>query len=274
MTDPFVTDGPTVVSFSGGRTSGYMLRRILQAHGGTLPADTHVVFANTGKERPETLAFVHECATRWDVPITWLEYTGRAGGSHGQRFRVVDFASASRRGEPFETLIRERKFVPNSLMRFCTTELKIHPIRDFMLSRGYEDWANVVGLRFDEPNRVARVRNRGTADSWVTRTPLYSAQVTEAEVLAFWSKQPFDLQLPPGDSNCDGCMLKGPRRLADIERRHPGTLAWWGEQERSVGGTFRSGWPIADIERAARLPVLPGILNDGNEPALPCACTD
>lgn len=63
--DPFRIIGPACISFSGGRTSAYMLRRILNAHGGELPADVHAVFANTGKERLETLDFVHECAAHW-----------------------------------------------------------------------------------------------------------------------------------------------------------------------------------------------------------------
>jgi 3'-phosphoadenosine 5'-phosphosulfate sulfotransferase (PAPS reductase)/FAD synthetase len=60
--DPFHIEGPAVISFSGGRTSGLMLRRVLDAHGGTLPANVHVVFANTGLEREETLRFVDDCA--------------------------------------------------------------------------------------------------------------------------------------------------------------------------------------------------------------------
>ena len=74
MSDPFFLRGPALVSFSGGRTSAYMLWRILQAHGGTLPDDVVVAFANTGKEREETLRFVHECGSRWNVPIRWIEY--------------------------------------------------------------------------------------------------------------------------------------------------------------------------------------------------------
>ena len=62
MTDPFFLSEPSMVSFSGGRTSGYMLRRILDAHGGMLPDHAKVVFANTGKERPETLDFVQRCS--------------------------------------------------------------------------------------------------------------------------------------------------------------------------------------------------------------------
>ena len=51
-----------------------MLKHILDAHGGRLPHDIAVVFANTGMERPETLDFVDTCATAWDVPIVWVEY--------------------------------------------------------------------------------------------------------------------------------------------------------------------------------------------------------
>ena len=35
-----------------------MLKHIVDAHGGRLPDDIAVVFANTGMERPETLDFV------------------------------------------------------------------------------------------------------------------------------------------------------------------------------------------------------------------------
>ena len=67
--DPFLIDGPTSVSFSDSRTSEYILRRVLDAHGGTLPHDARVVFANTGKEREETLVFVEEVSQRWGVPV-------------------------------------------------------------------------------------------------------------------------------------------------------------------------------------------------------------
>ena len=58
--NPYKINGPALISFSGGRTSGFMLWNIIQAHGGTLPKDVYVTFANTGKEAPETLDFVHE----------------------------------------------------------------------------------------------------------------------------------------------------------------------------------------------------------------------
>ncbi len=64
--NPYQIEGPAIISFSGGRTSGMMLRKILDAHGGTLPPDVRVLFANTGKEMLETLDFVRECSDRWE----------------------------------------------------------------------------------------------------------------------------------------------------------------------------------------------------------------
>jgi predicted phosphoadenosine phosphosulfate sulfurtransferase len=70
--NPLFFDEPAIISFSGGRTSGLMLWSILQAHGGSLPDNVKVCFANTGKEREETLDFIQACSTRWDTHITWL----------------------------------------------------------------------------------------------------------------------------------------------------------------------------------------------------------
>jgi len=70
-------DGPTCISFSGGRTSAYMLWRVLQSNGG-LPPEAVVCFANTGKEEEATLRFVRDCGDQWGVPITWVEYRAEA----------------------------------------------------------------------------------------------------------------------------------------------------------------------------------------------------
>lgn len=98
--NPYRLDPPAVVSFSGGRTSGYMLWHILESFGGKLPEDVRVVFCNTGKERPETLDFVERCGQRWGVPIVWLEYRydGSAIAGSSPLCRFVLLSLATRRG--------------------------------------------------------------------------------------------------------------------------------------------------------------------------------
>jgi phosphoadenosine phosphosulfate reductase family protein len=218
--NPFDIDGPAVISFSGGRTSAYMLWRILESRTGIyLPDNVHVLFADTGKERDETYLFVNEIEARWPVSIHWVE---RAGG--------------------FTQLITDKKFLPNPVARFCTTELKLVPIQKWMKARGYTDWDTVVGIRADEPKRVVTMRERGLL------VPLADAGITEADILAFWRAQPFDLQLRPHESNCDLCFLKGVGIRRQIIRDHPELTAWWIEQERRIGGRFRSDAPsYADI---------------------------
>jgi hypothetical protein len=65
MTDPYLIEGPALISFSGGRTSAYLLKHVLDAYGGTLPGNVTACFANTVKEMPQTLDFVRDCGQRW-----------------------------------------------------------------------------------------------------------------------------------------------------------------------------------------------------------------
>lgn len=255
MRNPYLIHGPALISFSGGRTSGYMLKQILEAHGGTLPDDVHVTFANTGKEREETLRFVHECATRWGVKVRWLEWRSRKG-EIADRFEEVGFNSAARNGEPFMALVRDKSYLPNSVMRFCTIELKIRTMGWFMQSLGYDKWRNVIGLRADEPARVKRSLNN--KDRWTNVTPLADAGVSNRDVRAFWREQDFDLQLLPFEGNCDGCFLKARPKLMEIERTSPGTLKWWAEAEAEALGSnpagqrFRPEYTYAEIIDAVR----------------------
>lgn len=257
MGSPYAIEPPALISFSGGRTSAYMLKQILDCHGGILPDDIHVVFANTGKEREETLRFVHECATRWGVRVRWLEWRKRKG-EIAHRFEEVGFNSASRSGEPFEALIRDKSYLPNSVMRFCTIELKIRTMGWFMQSLGYERWNNIVGLRYDEPHRVSK--SKVNKDRWDTLTPLFDAKITKRDVGVFWDQQHFDLGLLPFEGNCDGCFLKARPKLYEVERIAPGTLQWWADMEalaseisnKPSGARFRLAHPYSELIQSVR----------------------
>ena len=115
--NPYKIEYPAIISFSGGRTSGYMLAKIIEAYDGKLPEGIKVVFCNTGLEHEKTYEFIKACGTNWGIEITWIEYQGKI---HDERYKVVTFETASRNGEPFEILIDERQYLPNPVARFCT----------------------------------------------------------------------------------------------------------------------------------------------------------
>lgn len=237
--NPYLITEPTCISFSGGRTSAYMPYQVLQAHGGKMPDDGVVCFANTGKEEEATLKFVHDCSTNWGVPIIWLEYQ-----AENPKFKIVDYASASRNGEPFAALITKRNYLPNPVARFCTSELKVLAINRYMKSIDKSDYVTLVGIRADEPRRVAKMKTNKNE----LLTPLATVGVSERDVWQFWNNNNFDLSLAKanGASNCDLCFLKGSKILIGLVRQKPERAIWWADMEKKIGSRFSKDKPTYD----------------------------
>ena len=249
--DPFKIDEPTVISFSGGRTSAYMLWRVLQSNNG-LPDQAKAVFCNTGKEDEATLRFVHDCSVNWGIPIIWLEYRVAE-----VPFEVVTFETASRNGEPFAALIKKKNYLPNPVARFCTVDLKILTLERYIKSIGWAEYENMIGIRADEPRRVAKIRaNPSDGRKGVSRfMPLAQVGVQKEDISQFWKSQDFDLGLPniggvTYHGNCDLCFLKGASQLMSLIAEKPERAVWWAAQEGTIsnahikdGGLFRKDRP-------------------------------
>jgi len=235
--------GNVQIAFSGGRTSAFMLHQIAEANGGIPAERAEVIFANTGREMPQTLDFVAEVSRRWQIPIVWVEWRrGKPG------FEVVGRQGAAENGEPFMGLVKARRYLPNQQTRFCTQELKLRPTKRYLVSLGWKSWTAAIGIRADEPSRVKTEMQRARWQRWY---PLADAGVSKADVVDFWNRQPFDLQLasikgktPLG--NCDGCFLKSEATLSMLARDFPDRHAWWEAAEaeasrltaRKSGATF------------------------------------
>lgn len=263
--NPFKITEPTCISFSGGRTSAYMLYRVLEAHDMSLPDDAVVCFANTGKEDEATLKFVHDCETNWNVPIVWLEYIPEQ-----PKFKIVNYETASRDGTPFAELITKKSFLPNSVMRFCTTDLKINPISAYMKSIGIEEFETMAGIRADEPKRIAKLRQS-------LHAPLASAGVSQADIQNFWKNYHFDLGLEFRDKvtplgNCDLCFMKGAYQITSIIQQNPDRAIWWAEQEKKIGGRFSKDRP--DYTSMMEFGKNQIDMFDKNEETIACFCGD
>ena len=262
MSNPYRIETPFIVSFSGGATSGFMLRKILDAYEGELPDDARVVFSNTGLEHEKTLDFVHEIESKW-CRVHWLEYDPET------KYKVVTYETASRDGLPFSQLIEKKKYLPNPIARICTVHLKIKATTAFTLDQGFNEWTNAIGLRKDEPHRVHRLK--GDRGSESVSTPMYDAGHDLADVEQWWSDQDFKLDLPRHLGNCVGCYLKSRGRIEMVAEDEPHQLDWWVEQEKKTGNTFRKDRTFRGIQ----LQVLTqGRLFEDDGSTMPCTCTE
>lgn len=284
MSDPFKIDGPTCYSFSTGRSSGYGLRRVLDANDPEILREhLKVLTCNTGKEEEASLRFGDRVDHEWLRPlglsITWLEYRP------GAQFAVVPFDELSKDGEPFEAVIAQRGgTLPNPRSRYCSSELKTRTMHRYLRSIGWEEWETMIGVRADEQRRVAKFRfnpHPETKDEYV-RIPLADAFVTAQEVGDFWKSQPFDLELPNINGktmhgNCDLCMLKPAHQVFSLIAEKPERAVWWAKQEalgRATGDGrfFRNDRP--SYAEMAKFAAEQRDMFDKDEEAISCFCGD
>ena len=212
-----------IINFSGGRTSAYMAKRLIDEGGQYL-----VTFQNTGKEMPQTLDFINECDIKWNLNIVWLEFR------FGNGFEVVDYKTASRDGRPFnEAIEHKNNFLPNQRIRYCTQLLKIDTLHRYLKSIGIKDYTSFNGIRYDEPRRWNKIKN----SDYDIELPLVKWKITKPDVLNFWKQQEFDLMVNEPYGNCDCCFLKGKGKLSIIAKEKPELLDWWIDKEKN--STFK-----------------------------------
>jgi 3'-phosphoadenosine 5'-phosphosulfate sulfotransferase (PAPS reductase)/FAD synthetase len=124
-----------VLSVSGGKDSAAAALHLKE-----LGIDHVRVFADTQWEHPETLAYIRGPLTQAIGPI--VEVRGDLG---------------------FADLVRKKRIFPDRTKRFCTTELKMKPIRAF-IDAFDEEVLNVVGIRADESEARSKLTETEYSD--------------------------------------------------------------------------------------------------------------
>jgi hypothetical protein len=288
---------PLIIAFSGGRTSGMMLRHYLN----TEKQKPIVLFANTGKERDETLDFVHEVETNWEVDVTWLEldliptnfdYVKKYPSLRTRAnlvkqksmlwYRKVDYGTACRHQDtgqsPFDKVISTRAILPNAVSRYCSSELKVRTMQRYLWDIGISTFRNAIGFRSDEPDRAYDlIYSADRNKSVYLEFPLMRLGVVEPDVRAFWSNQTFDLKLESYEGNCHLCFLKKRKSLLALINKNPYLAEWWRQAEETKqskchgdGGKFNRNFSIQElIEESFNYEPSPEDTVD----AMQCACT-
>lgn len=248
------------VSFSGGRTSAYMTKRLLDERRWT--HDVRVLFANTGQENEKTLEFVRDCDRHFGFGTIWLEAVTDPKKGNGVRAKRVKFRTAARDGEPFEAAIAKHG-IPNRNFPHCTRETKTRPMRAWLREHGWKTgtYDTAIGIRDDEIDRIPEQEIRQKERLIY---PLAAWNIKKADVLRFWSQQTFNLGLDEKSGNCRACWKKSLNKLVRIARETPEAFEWTARMEAKYpfvgtgkGGPytfFREGRSTSDILALAAIP--------------------
>jgi hypothetical protein len=171
------------------------------------------------------------------------------------------------RGESFDTINKKKgKLVPNMVMRYCTSEMKIVPIASFVYHNIMPQHEMIpvfsnVGFRYDEEERAKKERElhskiivgkRGSKNKWesvfwgIVNYPLIDDKITHYHVQEFWKTKNIDFQ---ADSNCIGCFWKHVQQLRKNWDDHPNKMEWFAEEERKSRYNYKSAMTYDDIKK-------------------------
>lgn len=199
-----------IVTFSGGRTSGYMSKWVKDNLSHLY--NFHFVYANTGLEHEKTLEFVDKVDKYFDLNLVWIEADIRNG--RDASYNIVDFNTACRDNRLFKDMCRIYG-LPNQNYIHCTRELKTRPMRKYAVTKFGYDYRTMLGIRHDEPKRYKN-------DFKNIIQPFASmVKISKQDVLNFWKNQPFDLEIEEHFGNCVGCYKKSDKKLKMIADQAP-----------------------------------------------------
>lgn len=220
-----------LVSFSGGETSAYMAQWLWNNKRDEY--DMIFVFANTGEENEETLLFIDKFSKHFNIEIIWVEAVVNKGRGNGTTHKVVDFKSASRKGEPFEQVIAKYG-IPNQASPHCSRELKGAVITSYARTIGWEKYYTAIGIRVDEIDRMNSKRKQKRI-----LYPLISMiETVKPDVNNYWKDMPFRLNLKGYEGNCKWCWKKSTNKLIKIAKDNPEHFDFPKSMEIKYGNFF------------------------------------
>ena len=205
-----------VVSFSGGRTSAYLCKIMIETFG---RENVDFIFMDTGAEHPKTYEFIKNVNDEFNLNLVCLRLKVNKELGKGNDYDIVDIKDICSDLKPFSNVLRKYG-VPYISGMFCTDRLKLVPFKKYCTNmygrNNYETW---LGIRIDEPKRLSE-------KPYIK----YMAEISEFEkqdVLDWWSKQDFDLDIDEWLGNCIFCPKKSNLKLAMAHREEEEQYKKW-----------------------------------------------
>ncbi|MBT6046797.1 MAG: phosphoadenosine phosphosulfate reductase family protein [Candidatus Scalindua sp.] len=187
-----------IVSFSGGRTSAFMCKWLLDNM--QEKYNLYFIYANSSQEHPKTLEFVDACDKAFGLNLVWVEAVVTPEKGVATSFVVVDYDTASLSGNVFEEMVKKYT-LPHLGAPHCTRELKTQPMHKWASANGLKHAQWALGIRVDEQRRIKK------DPKFIY--PLASMKpMRKMDILNYWKTMPFNLEIPEELGNCTWCWKK------------------------------------------------------------------
>lgn len=219
-----------VISFSGGRTSAYLVNLFKD------DPEAHFVLMDTGAEHPATYQFIKDIVKNWNIDLICLRTVVNPKMNIGCTYRVIGLDDLKQDLEPWKAMLAKYG-APYYDLASCTARMKTEPFEKYCGERfgkgNYERW---IGIRSDEPRRlpieILEKLNLPIHKDAVHQKKgfRYLAEVSEFEkddILDWWEKQPFDLAITEHLGNCVFCIKKALNKVALAEKDEPEQFVKW-----------------------------------------------
>lgn len=183
-------------------------------------------------------------------------------------------------GQAFEDVINGdwnkgkngKHYLPNMMVRYCTTHLKMLPIFDYWKKNINEVCDMRIGFRKGEERRQNNMLNKlnengneeikivvgkaGTRNKWglvewrKPSFPLIDNGINNKVIQEYWNKND-DINFPKGYyNNCVGCFHRSPMFLNKMSQEHPNKIEWFAKMEEvNAPNTFRKDVTYKEIQQ-------------------------
>lgn len=211
-----------VVSFSGGRTSAYLVHLMEKARK-VLGWDVKYIFCDTGVEHPQTYVFIRNIIKFWGIDLIILraDVNPTLGIGNGYiQYEAKDLMNSEVMPplEPFFSMLKKYG-TPNAFGPYCSERMKKDVAEKYCKEHFGKTFVTWLGMRSDEPKRLkSKAGIKYLADL---------VDVDKQDINEWWSRQPFDLQLEEQEGNCLFCIKKSTAKIALAAKQNPHFLRLW-----------------------------------------------
>lgn len=214
-----------VVSFSGGRTSAYLVYLMERARR-EFNWDVRYIFCDTGVEAPATYKFIRDIIKFWGIDLIILraKVSPKLGvGNTYEVFEPKDLMNTVKM-PPFEPMMSMmvKYGTPTAMGAYCSERMKKDVAERYCKDHfGKNNYVTWLGIRVDEPKRL---KPKPGIKYLADLVPMVDKQ----DILEWWSHQPFDLELNgEHEGNCLFCCKKSTSKLALAIKQNPHFYRMW-----------------------------------------------